>query len=87
MSVLRLFRFRPTRAEFDVSLRSVFVPDVLGQPGGRWASWADLEAATGADRRAASQTRHAEMLESWVVERFEVVPAIPIIREVVPQPA
>ncbi len=33
MSVLRLFRFRPARTEFDATLRTILVPDLLQQPG------------------------------------------------------
>lgn len=35
--VLRLFRFRPTRPEFDAILREVMLPDLATQGGLRWA--------------------------------------------------
>ena len=41
-----------------------------------WASWTDLEAATGADIRAAGRTRHEQLLERWSAEHYEAVPGI-----------
>lgn len=43
-----------------------------------WDEWAHVEAATGADVGSVERTRHAELLESWSAEHYEVIPGIPI---------
>jgi heme-degrading monooxygenase HmoA len=43
-----------------------------------WESWERVEAATGADHEQVDRTRHAELLESWTAEHYEVVPGISI---------
>jgi heme-degrading monooxygenase HmoA len=39
-----------------------------------WASWADLETATGADIHETARTRHEALLDRWTADHFEAVP-------------
>ena len=41
-----------------------------------WASWSDIEAATGADLRRPITTQHASRLASFEAEHLEIVPGI-----------
>ena len=41
-----------------------------------WASWSDIEAATGADLRRPITTQHASRLVSFEAEHLEIVPNI-----------
>ncbi len=48
-----------------------------------WDSWSHLGAATGSDLEDVARTRHAELLETWSAEHFEVVPGtMTIVRDI-----
>lgn len=67
--VLRLFRFRPRRPEFDTILRDVMLPDLATRPGLRWALVGRQGPDGSGERLVASLwTSHALMAEALGVD-------------------